>query len=174
MVACEPKYGQPKPRRNGGRDFQHPAPIKRRARLTKMHISTRNESRMQRRVIAIASLFNGLVTDGKHTWLAITAYLLPCDALQNLFRLLDITFLRLEMVNAVAGHLVTLAHDTLHHLWRILSEICRAEERGSHSVAPQNVENTTSALGRYFHSVFQGNFHAMFARQVKFFCVKTE
>ena len=151
VVQREPEQREAQPGRHRGGNLPHPVLQERRSRTGKMHVAARDEGRIERRVVAVARLADGLVADGEHAGLAIACHLTAADALNDALRLGKVGGLGLPVVNAVTGHLVPLVHDALHHVGSLFGKVSRAEERGPHTVLPEYVEDAARAFARHAH-----------------------
>ena len=174
VMQREPEQREAYQRCHRGRDLHHPVLHEPRARSRQVHVPAGDEGRVERRVIAVAHALDLRLHHGEHPGLSVAIDGAARHALHDLLRAGEVGLLRLPVIHAVAGHLMPLVHDALHHLRRMLRKVTGTEERGFHAVILQDIQDTVRTLDRHLHALLQREIHAMLARHVKLLGIKTQ
>lgn len=174
IVERQPEQWEADKGRDGSRNLHDAILHEPRTRLGEVHVAPGDEGGVERRVVEIAHALDLRLDDREHTGLTVAIDRKPGDALDNLLRTGEVGLLRLPVINPMTSHFVTLGDDALHDLRGMLGEVARTEERGSHTVLLQDIEDATGADLRDGHALLQREVNAMLTRHVELFCIKTQ
>src|SRR5574344_2017638 len=116
-----------------------------------MHVSTRDECRIERRIVLIAQASNLGIGYRKHTRLTITMNGTTGYFFQFLLRYRYIFGFRIPMIAAMSGNLMPFTNNTLNDIRSILGKICCTKERSLNAMLLQAVQYTICAESRNLH-----------------------
>ena len=105
-----------------------------------MHIASWDEGRVERGIIAIASLIDLRLGDGHHTSLTIASHRDSRKSLESVLRLLQVGRLKGPVVVTMRSELMPLREDTLDDLGSVLSEVRRTEKSSTYLMLLQYIE----------------------------------
>ena len=142
IVQSEPEQRKTDQRSDGSRYLHHTILHKPSARFRKMHITPRNKGRIQRRVVTVAHSFDFRLDNWEHTRLSVAVDRTSRHTFQDFLRTGKVCLLRLPVVHTMTGHFMSLIHDALHHLRRILRKVSRAEKSSTHTILFQDIKDT--------------------------------